>query len=94
MLDDVREIQNIFISRTPITRKSLQTIQLARIPQGEDVKIEVTEIYLRSRRKLKLMFKRHGYKMKNSGFRLPYFLETKQGKILSYYQMTHFCRHS
>jgi putative methyltransferase (TIGR04325 family) len=94
MLDDARKIQDIFISRTPITPKSLKTIQLARIPQGEDVKIEVTEIYLRSRRKLKTVFKRHGYKMKNSGFRLPYFLETKQGKILSYYQMIHFCRHS
>jgi putative methyltransferase (TIGR04325 family) len=94
LLSNLRHVNDIIVARTPITTHKRETMQIARIPVGQKIKLEKVQIYLRSRRALKKEFNYFGFKLRNSGLPLPYSLSTEQGEVLSYYQMVHFYRDS
>jgi putative methyltransferase (TIGR04325 family) len=92
LLADLKQMNNIIVARTPIVIKGKKLVQIAKIPVGEEVKLQKVQVYLRSRSDIKRVFKKFGFKMQKTGLRLPYFLSTEHGNVLTYYQMIHFYR--
>ena len=92
LLTDLENIDNIIIARTPIVNKSKDLVQIAKVPDGQEVKLQKVQVYLRSRSDLKRFLKKFGFKVQKTGLPLPYFLSTEHGKVVTYYQMIHFYR--
>lgn len=92
VLHKLNKVDHIFIARTPITWRYKESVQIAQVPVGEQIKLQKVQVYLRSRRELKRLFKSFGFKVKGSGLLVPYFLDTEGGKVPSYYQIIHFYR--
>jgi putative methyltransferase (TIGR04325 family) len=92
LLADLNSMNNIIVARTPIASKSKALLQIAKVPVGQEVKLQEVQVYLRSRSDIKRVFKKFGFKIRKTGLRLPYFLSTEHGNVLTYYQMIHFYR--
>jgi putative methyltransferase (TIGR04325 family) len=92
LLVDLKQINNIIVARTPIVNQSKELVQIAKVPVGQEVKLQKVQVYLRSKSDMKRVFKKFGFKMQKTGLRLPYFLSTEHGNVLTYYQMIHFYR--
>lgn len=92
LLGDFKNINNIIVARTPILNKSQELVQIAKVPDGKEIKLQKVQVYLRSRSDMKGVFKEFGFKVQKTGLRIPYFLSTEHGNVLTYYQMIHFYR--
>jgi putative methyltransferase (TIGR04325 family) len=92
LLTGLENIDNIIVARTPIVNKSKDLVQIAKVPDGQGVKLQKVQVFLRSRSDIKKVFKKFRFKVQKTGLPLPYFLTTEHGKVLTYYQMIHFYR--
>jgi putative methyltransferase (TIGR04325 family) len=92
VLHKLSKVNHLIIARTPMTCRYKESVQIAQVPFGEQIKLQKVQVYLRSRRELKKLFNSFGFKVKSSGLPIPYFLDTEGGDVPSFYQMIHFYR--